>query len=92
MSCLPTSGVPTCSAAQFSGIVITGSKFDAHGMDPWIVKLRQLLKEVYEQGSIRMLGVCFGCQVRSSVLGEVPHMVTRTESFVEYLLACETFF
>eukprot|EP01084_Bolivina_argentea_P072497 131636_1 len=35
---------------NLSGVVITGSRFDAQGHDPWICKLRDLIRRVHDKG------------------------------------------
>eukprot|EP01083_Nonionella_stella_P096542 271430_1 len=33
---------------DLSGVVITGSRFEAHGSDPWICKLRDVIRHLYD--------------------------------------------
>eukprot|EP01083_Nonionella_stella_P032495 88954_1 len=55
---------------QYSGIVITGSKYSAHETDvPWIAKLNEACRRVAENKDQRILGVCFGHQAVSNALG-----------------------
>ncbi|CAA0806725.1 Class I glutamine amidotransferase-like superfamily protein [Striga hermonthica] len=49
--------------AAYDGFVITGSCSDAHGGDLWICKLLVLLKRL-DAMKKRVLGICFGHQVR----------------------------
>ena len=53
---------------EFDGIVITGSKHDAFADDPWIVKLRSLMRREAERKQ-RILGLCFGAQLLAVALG-----------------------
>lgn len=53
---------------NFDGIVITGSKHDAFGDDPWIVKLRYLMKREAARKQ-QILGLCFGAQLLAVALG-----------------------
>ena len=46
----------------YDGFVITGSCHDAHGNDPWIHELLDLLKKL-DSMKKKVLGVCFGHQV-----------------------------
>jgi len=50
------------------GFVVTGSRFDAHGTDPWIQQLKALIRKLYQLKK-KVLGVCFGHQVISMALG-----------------------
>jgi len=59
---------PVESLSEYSGFVVSGSKFDAHADDEWIEHLRALLAEVYRR-RIRCLGLCFGHQVSAIALG-----------------------
>ena len=58
----------TSALTVSQGIVITGSKHDAHGMDPWIVKLREVVKSEAQRGQM-LLGLCFGAQLLAHALG-----------------------
>ena len=51
-------------------ILITGSMYDAHGDDAWIMQLLDLLKELWnDRPDILFSGVCFGHQILSRLLG-----------------------
>jgi GMP synthase-like glutamine amidotransferase len=51
-------------------IIISGSMYDAHGKDPWILKLMHLLQELWKtRPSMRFSGVCFGHQILCRMLG-----------------------
>lgn len=51
-------------------ILITGSMFDAHGDDEWILKLMKLLQDLWQhRPDIRFSGVCFGHQILCRMLG-----------------------
>eukprot|EP00850_Spirogloea_muscicola_P004767 SM000021S06400 [mRNA] locus=s21:15045:16629:+ [translate_table: standard] len=52
----------------YDGFVITGSRHDAHGDEPWILRLCSTLRAVHACRR-RVLGVCFGHQVLSRALG-----------------------
>ncbi len=49
--------------SKYDGIVVTGSKFDAHAQDQWILDLIGEIRACHEREQ-RILGVCFGHQVR----------------------------
>ncbi|CAN6298234.1 unnamed protein product [Urochloa humidicola] len=54
--------LPTdAEAAGFDGFVISGSCADAHGDEPWILALVDLIRSLHAAGK-RILGVCFGHQ------------------------------
>lgn len=53
-------------AAGIDGFVISGSCSDAHGDEPWILALVDLIRNHLAAGK-RILGVCFGHQVRPSI-------------------------
>lgn len=48
--------------------LITGSKFDAYGDDPWITRLCEFIREVDAKGQV-LVGICFGHQVIARALG-----------------------
>ncbi|KAK6210477.1 U2 snRNP complex subunit [Pestalotiopsis sp. IQ-011] len=63
--------VPTFD--EFDGvhsILITGSVFDAHGNNQWILDLLQLLRELYtRRPDIKFSGICFGHQLLCRLFG-----------------------
>ena len=52
----------------YDAYLITGSKADSFGTDPWIVSLREFLLERYTNGD-RLIGICFGHQLLALLLG-----------------------
>jgi GMP synthase-like glutamine amidotransferase len=52
----------------FDAYLVTGSKADSFGDDPWIATLKTFLLERYERGD-KLLGVCFGHQLLALLLG-----------------------
>lgn len=55
---------------NFDGLLITGSMFDAHGNNQWILDLLELLKELWvKKPDFHFTGVCFGHQILSRLLG-----------------------
>ncbi len=55
-------------AEVFDAYLVTGSKADSFGDDPWIQTLKVYLLDLYERGE-KLLGVCFGHQLLALVLG-----------------------
>ncbi|MFJ3485993.1 amidotransferase [Pseudomonas sp. NPDC090202] len=53
---------------HFDAYLVTGSKADAFGDEPWIATLRDYLKQRYQSGD-KLLGICFGHQILALVLG-----------------------
>jgi len=52
----------------FDAYLVTGSKADSFGTDPWIQTLKTYLLERYERGD-KLLGICFGHQLLALLLG-----------------------
>jgi GMP synthase-like glutamine amidotransferase len=52
----------------YDAYLITGSKADSFGSEPWIVTLREYLLSRYQSGD-RLLGICFGHQLLALMLG-----------------------
>ncbi|KAH9314237.1 hypothetical protein KI387_022864, partial [Taxus chinensis] len=53
---------------KYDGFVVTGSRFDAHGNDVWILKLCHFLQALHAM-RIKVLGICFGHQVLCRAFG-----------------------
>ncbi|KAF5521686.1 putative glutamine amidotransferase-like protein [Colletotrichum aenigma] len=55
---------------DYQGVLITGSMYDAHGDNPWILKLLDVLKELWQRRpDLHLSGVCFGHQLLNRMLG-----------------------
>jgi GMP synthase-like glutamine amidotransferase len=53
-----------------NAILITGSLYDAHGNNKWILKLMELLEALWrERPDMKFSGVCFGHQILARTLG-----------------------
>ncbi|WP_122544134.1 amidotransferase [Pseudomonas viridiflava] len=61
-------GVYPPESASFDAYLVTGSKADSFGSDPWIQVLKAYLVKLYERGD-KLLGVCFGHQLLALLLG-----------------------
>ncbi|NBA93918.1 amidotransferase [Pseudomonas sp. R5(2019)] len=53
---------------KFDAYLVTGSKADSFGSDPWIQTLKTYLLKRYELGD-KLIGVCFGHQLLALLLG-----------------------
>ncbi|KAK0120427.1 hypothetical protein ONS96_010643 [Cadophora gregata f. sp. sojae] len=55
---------------EIDAVLITGSKYDAHGDDEWILKLVQWIRAAWKKyPDMRFSGVCFGHQILCRALG-----------------------
>ena len=55
----------------FDAYLVTGSKADSFGTDPWIQTLKTYLLNRYERGD-KLLGVCFGHQLLALLYHSLP--------------------
>ncbi len=60
----------------FDAYLVTGSKADSFGTDPWIQTLKTYLLKRYERGD-KLLGVCFGHQLLALLLGGKSERATQ---------------
>jgi GMP synthase-like glutamine amidotransferase len=61
---------------HFNAYLVTGSKADSFGSDPWIQTLKTYLLERYTRGD-KLLGVCFGHQLLALLLGGKTERATQ---------------
>lgn len=55
---------------RFDGLLITGSVYDAHANNQWILELLELLKTLWiRRPDFNFVGVCFGHQLLARLLG-----------------------
>jgi GMP synthase-like glutamine amidotransferase len=60
----------------FDAYLVTGSKADSFGTDPWIQTLKTYLLERYKRGD-KLLGICFGHQLLALLLGGKAERATQ---------------
>lgn len=53
---------------KYDAFIVTGSRHDAHGSEPWVLRLCELVQKVHKKKT-KLLGICFGHQVISRALG-----------------------
>lgn len=61
---------------RYDAYLVTGSKADSFGADPWIQTLKAYLLSRYERGD-KLLGVCFGHQLLALLLGGKSERATQ---------------
>ncbi len=61
-------GEKISNISQYDGYVISGSRSCHLDQDDWIIKLHQLIKDIY-QNNIPCLAVCFGHQIVAHIFG-----------------------
>ncbi len=61
---------PDCGpcARKADAVIITGSAQDAHSMEPGVVQLLEILRELADR-DVPVLGICFGHQILARALG-----------------------
>ncbi|KAL5521075.1 hypothetical protein ACEPAG_8997 [Sanghuangporus baumii] len=61
---------PDLNKGEYSGVLISGSKFSAYDNDPWIIRLVEWVKDAAERRQeIKLIGICFGHQIIARALG-----------------------
>ena len=61
-------GEPMPTPDQFDGLLLSGSEFGVYDDVPWMVPLRQLLRDTKAAGK-PIYGICFGHQIMADVFG-----------------------
>ena len=57
------------SVSDFAGYIVMGSYSSAFDPDLWIYDLGNFIKDVYQSGDSKLIGVCFGHQMIGKALG-----------------------
>ena len=55
-------------ASDYDAVILTGSRSDAFGDDPWVATLREHVTQMLQAGQ-RLVGICFGHQLIAHCLG-----------------------
>jgi GMP synthase-like glutamine amidotransferase len=76
---------------KYHAIVLTGSKYNAHDNDPWILKLVEFNRIIMNEyaDKVKLVGICFGHQI---ILRAAGGITGRNEAGWEVKLLGVTFF
>ena len=69
------------ASEHYDAYLVTGSKADSFGSDPWIETLKTYLLERYAHGD-KLLGICFGHQLLALLLGGKAERALPTASMI----------
>lgn len=83
---------PTVEEAQgFDGLLLTGSHYSAYDdSQTWIPELAQILKAYVDAGDVRIMGCCFGHQVRGIVNHGDGYLVLQSVQYFAQVLLVRT--